>query len=129
MGAPTLSPALQQSAAPGSLLKSDPGTLRLIAEEKRASGEFGDANACDRAAAALDRMLAPRPTLTSRQRRVFDYILRFIEAYGYSPSFEEIAEHCGYTSLATVAEHLDNLTTKGYVRRVFNQSRSLEVIP
>ena len=46
-----------------------------------------------------------------------------------APSFEEIAEHFGYQSLATVHEHLSNLERKGYIRRGYNESRAIEVLP
>ncbi len=66
--------------------------------------------------------------LTKRQRQILDYVESFIEAYGYSPSFEEIASNFGYNSLATVHEHLSNLEQKGFLRKNYNKSRSLEVV-
>jgi repressor LexA len=66
--------------------------------------------------------------LTKRQRQMLDYIESFIEAYGYSPSFEEIARYFGYNSLATVHEHVHNLAQKGYLKKDFNRSRSLELV-
>jgi repressor LexA len=67
--------------------------------------------------------------LTKRQREILDYIESFLENYGYSPSFEEIARFFGYSSLATVHEHLSNLERKGYLRKNYNKSRSLELVP
>jgi repressor LexA len=64
--------------------------------------------------------------LTKRQREILDFIESFIQSYGYSPSFEEIANFFGYRSLATVHEHLSNLERKGYIRRNYNESRSVE---
>lgn len=64
--------------------------------------------------------------LTKRQREILDFIESFIQNYGYSPSFEEIAKFFGYRSLATVHEHLSNLERKGYIRRNYNESRSVE---
>ncbi|HEV2131863.1 MAG TPA: transcriptional repressor LexA [Longimicrobiaceae bacterium] len=66
--------------------------------------------------------------LTKRQREILDYVESFIDTYGYSPSFEEIAEHFYYSSLATVHEHLSNLEAKGLLRKNYNKSRSLEVV-
>ncbi|MDQ3388774.1 MAG: transcriptional repressor LexA [Gemmatimonadota bacterium] len=66
--------------------------------------------------------------LTRRQRQILDYVESFIEGYGYSPSFEEIARNFGYTSLATVHEHLSNLEQKGFLRKNYNKSRSLELV-
>ncbi|UCF19914.1 MAG: transcriptional repressor LexA [Gemmatimonadota bacterium] len=64
--------------------------------------------------------------LTKRQREILDFIDSFIQNSGYSPSFEEIADFFGYRSLATVHEHLSNLERKGYIRRNYNESRSVE---
>jgi repressor LexA len=66
--------------------------------------------------------------LTKRQRQILDYVDRFVDDNGYSPSFEEIGESFGYSSLATVHEHLSNLEQKGYLRKNYNRSRSLEVV-
>ena len=65
--------------------------------------------------------------LTKRQKEILDYIGSFIDSQGYAPSFEEIAESFGYSSLATVHEHLSNLERKGYLRKSYNESRSLEL--
>jgi len=66
--------------------------------------------------------------LTKRQKEILDYIESFIADQGYAPSFEEIAESFGYSSLATVHEHLSNLERKGYIRKSYNESRSIELI-
>jgi len=56
-----------------------------------------------------------------------DFIARYQSEQGYSPSYEEIAEALGLASLATVHKHISALEAKGYLRRSFNQSRSLEL--
>lgn len=66
--------------------------------------------------------------LTKRQKEILDYIEGFIDDRGYAPSFEEIAESFGYSSLATVHEHLSNLERKGYIRKSYNESRSIELV-
>jgi len=66
--------------------------------------------------------------LTKRQKLILDYIEGYITDHGYAPSFEEIAGAFGYTSLATVHEHVSNLERKGYIRKAFNQSRSIELV-
>lgn len=65
--------------------------------------------------------------LTKRQKEVLDFISRFLHDNGYSPSYEEIAKGLTLASLATVHKHLQALETKGYLRRGFNQSRSVEI--
>jgi repressor LexA len=66
--------------------------------------------------------------LTKRQKEVLDYLVTFLNKHGYSPSFEEIARALKLTSLATVHKHLSTLERKGYIRRGYNQSRSLEIL-
>src|SRR5262245_66433390 len=67
--------------------------------------------------------------LTKRQKEILTYLDGHIRDRGYAPSFEEIAEHFSFQSLATVHEHLTNLERKGYIRRSYNESRSIEVLP
>lgn len=67
--------------------------------------------------------------LTKRQKQILDFLRAFIDENGYSPSFEEICEAFGYTSLATVHEHLTNLAAKGYIRKADRASRSIEFPP
>ncbi len=66
--------------------------------------------------------------LTKRQKEILDYVASFIADHGYAPSFEEIADAFGYASLATVHEHLSNLERKGYIRKSYNESRSIELV-
>jgi repressor LexA len=67
--------------------------------------------------------------LTKRQSEILNYLQTHIQEHGYAPSFEEIAEHFGFQSLATVHEHLTNLQRKGYIHRAHNESRAIEVLP
>lgn len=65
--------------------------------------------------------------LTPRQKEVLDFLVEFTTRNGYSPSFEEIASELNLASLATVHKHISSLEQKGYLRRRFNESRSIEV--
>ena len=65
--------------------------------------------------------------LTRRQREIYDYLAEFIEGNGYAPSLEEIADRFGLSSVATVHEHLENLESKGAVRRDPHRSRAIEL--
>ena len=67
--------------------------------------------------------------LTKRQRQVYDYIADFVSRNGYSPSFEEIGDGMGLNSLATVHKHISNLEKKGLLKRDYNRSRSIDVLP
>jgi repressor LexA len=67
--------------------------------------------------------------LTKRQREILDYLNEFIQQHGYAPSLEEIGRRFNLSSLATVHKHLTNLQEKGFIRRAWNRSRSVEVVP
>ncbi|MFL5487474.1 MAG: LexA family protein, partial [Gemmatimonadaceae bacterium] len=68
-------------------------------------------------------------SLTKRQREILTYLESYSEEHGYAPSFEEIASQFNYNSLATVHEHLTNLERKGYIKRAYNESRGIELVP
>lgn len=65
--------------------------------------------------------------LTKRQHEVLTFLQEFQQQNGYCPSYEEIAAGLHLSSLATVHAHLSTLEKKGYLRRGFNQSRSIEI--
>jgi repressor LexA len=67
--------------------------------------------------------------LTKRQKEFLEFLAGFLEKRGYSPSYEEIAEGLSLASLATVHKHITALEAKNYLKRGFNQSRSLEIVP
>ncbi len=67
--------------------------------------------------------------LTKRQRELYDWISEFVHKHGYSPSFEEIGEGLGLSSLATVHKHISNLEKKGLLKRDYNRSRSIDLLP
>ena len=67
--------------------------------------------------------------LTKRQREILDYLNDFIAQHGYAPSLEEIGRRFSLSSLATVHKHLTNLQEKGFIRRAWNRSRSVELVP
>ena len=66
--------------------------------------------------------------LTKRQREILDYLNDFIQQHGYAPSLEEIGRRFNLSSLATVHKHLSNLQEKGFIRRSWNRSRSVELL-
>ena len=67
--------------------------------------------------------------LTRRQKEILDYVGEHISREGYAPTIEEIGHHFGLSSLATVHKHLANLQEKGLIKRAWNRSRALELVP
>ena len=67
--------------------------------------------------------------LTRRQKEVLDFIRAFIHKHDYSPSYREVAEHFGFSSVATVAEHIESLKAKGHLENEENMARSIQLTP
>lgn len=65
---------------------------------------------------------------TKKQKQLLTYIDSFIREHGYSPSYREIMNGLNYNSVATVALHVNNLITRGHLRKRENSARSLEVV-
>jgi repressor LexA len=66
-------------------------------------------------------------TLTKRQKQLVDFLDNYITEHGYAPTLSEVGQFFGLSSLATVHKHLRNLEQKGFIKRVHNHSRALEV--
>jgi repressor LexA len=66
--------------------------------------------------------------LTRRQRQIYDFISEFVAEKGYSPSLEEIGEAFGLSSVATVHKHVQHLVEKGFLKKAWNRSRSVEPV-
>jgi repressor LexA len=67
--------------------------------------------------------------LTRRQKEILDFVASHIARKGYAPTIEEIGDNFGLSSLATVHKHLANLQEKGLIKRAWNRSRALELVP
>jgi len=65
---------------------------------------------------------------TKKQKELLAYIERFIAEQGYSPSYREIMNGLEYTSVATVALHVNNLIKRGHLVKRDHSARSLEVV-
>jgi SOS-response transcriptional repressor LexA len=65
---------------------------------------------------------------TKKQRELLTFIEQFIAEHGYSPSYREIMTGLNYTSVATVALHINNLIKRGHLRKRDHSARSLEVV-
>jgi repressor LexA len=68
------------------------------------------------------------PTLTKKQKEVYDFIEDQIAENGYAPSLPEIRDHFQISAVSTVHEHVTALVKKGLLKRAKNVSRSLELV-
>lgn len=74
--------------------------------------------------ASADTAIRP----TKKQKELLSYIESFIHQHGYSPSYREIMKGAGYTSVATVSLHVNNLIKRGHLAKRDRSARSLEII-
>lgn len=59
--------------------------------------------------------------------KVMDYIRKFSEENGYTPSVREIGKECGIKSTATVHSYLEKLQNRGYLNKATNKKRSVTI--
>ncbi|MCF0136596.1 MAG: transcriptional repressor LexA [Lachnospiraceae bacterium] len=66
--------------------------------------------------------------ISSKQREVLDFMVRYQEDKGYPPSVREICSAVGLSSTSTVHGHLSRLEAKGYIRRDPSKPRAIEIV-
>src|SRR5437867_12760500 len=66
------------------------------------------------------------PSLTARQKAIYDFLLKTIREKGFAPSIPEIGKQFKIASTNGVSDHLKALEKKGYIRRV--GKRAIEVV-
>jgi repressor LexA len=66
--------------------------------------------------------------LSAKQRRIFDYISKFIDEHDYPPSIRQIQEACDISSTSVVDYNLRILERMGYIRRDREVSRAIELL-
>jgi len=63
-----------------------------------------------------------------RSRRIFDFICRYTDTYGFPPTLGEIAADEGYKSNSGVIRHLDKLEKWGWIERYHGNARSIRIL-
>ena len=77
----------------------------------------------------MNEKQTPQPILPSKkQKELLGFIETFIAEHGYSPSYRDIMSGLNYTSVATVALHVNNLIKRGQLRKRDHSARSLELV-
>lgn len=62
------------------------------------------------------------------QRKILDAIISLTEKFGYPPTREEIAFHCGYPNKACIQDTLMLMHAKGLISSERNKPRTLKVV-
>lgn len=66
--------------------------------------------------------------LTKRQEEILNYIKKYIVSHGYPPTVREIGSSLGVSSPATIHTHLNNLETKGFIKKEETKNRAIELL-
>jgi repressor LexA len=66
--------------------------------------------------------------ITARQRRVLDYISRYLDMHKEAPTMAEIGREFGLSSSASVHHVVSILEKEGMIRRIPNVSRGIELV-
>lgn len=73
-----------------------------------------------------DTSIIIMPTLTKKQKEIFDFVKKYIHAHGVSPTYEEIAKYTK-KSFSTTHEHVGALIKKGVLEKDANFARSIQL--
>lgn len=65
--------------------------------------------------------------LTPKQKNVLEFLQKFIQDNGYSPSYQEIATHFGLASRSTAQKYVERLREAGYLDSEDNAKRSVQI--
>ena len=73
------------------------------------------------------QMTGERKALTPLQAKALNFIRRFINEHGYSPSFQEIADELGTTS-PSIDVLVRRLVDRGWISKKPRTARSIRVL-
>lgn len=66
--------------------------------------------------------------LTPAQSKLLHYIDAYIKRHGYCPSYDDMVRGTKRKSKGSLAEVLDQLENRGFIRRLANRARAIEVV-
>lgn len=66
--------------------------------------------------------------ITTKQKKILEYIKNTILSKGYPPAVREICEAVGLRSTSSVHAHLETLEKNGYIRRNPSKPRCIEIV-
>lgn len=66
--------------------------------------------------------------LTTKQKKVLDFLIHYLREKGFPPTLREIASHFGLRGPKAPQKTLQILEKKGYIRRVPGGSRAIEML-
>ncbi|KAF0106194.1 MAG: repressor LexA [Chloroflexi bacterium] len=73
-------------------------------------------------------MAKRHPGLSERHRKIMEFLTKFQETHGYSPSIRQIGDSINVKSTSLVDYYLNQLLEMGYIERENRISRSIRVV-
>lgn len=65
--------------------------------------------------------------LTKRTKQILEYLKKYSNKHGYSPSFEEIKKHCRLSAVSTIHHHISRLKQEGIIEGPENEPRAIRL--
>lgn len=66
--------------------------------------------------------------LTKKQKNILDFLNKYLNKHGYSPTLEEIKTHFKLSSVSNIHQHIATLKKKGYIKKEKNKPRTINVV-
>lgn len=63
-----------------------------------------------------------------RQKKIYEYIIKYIEENRYSPTTREITKGVNIKSVSTVHGHLVKMREKGYINFIDSFPRTISIV-
>ena len=73
-------------------------------------------------------MAKRHPGLSERHRKIMEFLTKFQDSNGYSPSIRQIGDSINVKSTSLVDYYLNQLQEMGYIEREERISRSIRVV-
>src|SRR3989338_8651411 len=65
--------------------------------------------------------------ITKKQKEILDFLNTYSKNKGYAPSLDEIRAHFKLASVSTAHYYVDKLEKEGYLEKISNQPRSINI--
>jgi repressor LexA len=73
-------------------------------------------------------MAASKGSLSAVQARILEFIIRYRDKHGYTPTMREIAEDAGLKAVSSVKYQLDQLDEAGYISTKDGLARGIQIL-
>lgn len=65
--------------------------------------------------------------LTDKEQEAYEFIKRYIDTHGYSPTTREISHSIGFSTQRTGSKYMEKLKKKGYINYTAGLGRTITI--